>query len=563
MQFNPELSQDLQAIIEASGRDRLEKSVFEGACRDLHISKLYFTSDLGADQKFRNQTAIAISKSAENSGERRVIYDDGKITNHKLKFPYFRDGVEYLYIFMEFANGVEPGDTEVLRVFSDLIHIVISRRDMQKMIAYSEYSDGLTGIPNVVYLTKKYRECSAKRPGSDYLVIRLNLQNFKYVNDSAGAKAGDEAIIQYSRKICGFVGEDEGICRLGGDNFVLFVLNENKEMVLEKIRSVLISNLRSAPGCTFNITTWAGISELKEGEDKDFLERLSDASAACSLAKEKFRKSIVYFDERIKSTIEYGRNITALFRPAVQKHEFQAFFQPKVDMGTGELVGFESLCRWKHDGHYMYPDQFIPVLDSNSLIQELDLIIFSETCSALRQWQNMGLKAPRISSNFSKKDLFMPDIENKIISITEDFNLSPDDIEIEITETVKETEYKRLIDFVNIMKRNGFHISIDDFGTGYSSLSLIHSINADTVKIDRSFITKLPADVRSKILIDSILHIASRLKMSVIAEGVETAEQGRALMDMGCSIAQGYYYSKPVDFDEATRIVEEPGFRPI
>ena len=175
----------------------------------------------------------------------------------------------------------------------------------------------------------------------------------------------------------------------------------------------------------------------------------------------------------------------------------------------------------------------------------------------------MGLTPPRVSSNFSRKNLYVPDIEEKIYSVIQENGLDSGDVEIEITESVKESDYDRLIEYVKTLKNLGIHISIDDFGTGYSSLSLIHNIDADVVKIDKSFVDEITNESKAKILIESIISIAHRLKMSVIAEGVETAEQGRALLDFGCSYAQGYYYSKPVDFETATSLISDPPFLPI
>ena len=191
------------------------------------------------------------------------------------------------------------------------------------------------------------------------------------------------------------------------------------------------------------------------------------------------------------------------------------------------------------------------------------MAIFNETCIAIKKWKDMGLTPPRISSNFSRKNLHVPDIEDKIYSVIKDNGIDTGDVEIEITESVREADYDRLIEYVKKLKSYGIHISIDDFGTGYSSLSLIHNIDADVVKIDKSFVDDVTEEGKARVLIESIISIAERLKMSVIAEGVETAEQGEALLGFGCSFAQGYYYSKPVDFETATGIISNPGFLPI
>ncbi len=565
MQLNDELTADLQYILKQAGRDKLNKDVYERICRHLKISKFYYEISFDEDLRFRDNRVGKVIMDEEKEGDRIILYKDGQQTGLCLKYTYYFEDREYVRSYQEFRIGLKKDDLDLdaLELFADMMYILLSRRNMKRMLDISQSSDALTGIPNIVFLQKKYKEITMTVPDDELLVIRLNLQNFKYVNEVASARAGDEAIIQYSRKLCSFVERDEGVCRLGGDNFVLIIKKSNLEDVMRKLDAVLISNLKAAPGMTFNISTWMGISPCAKGQKKLFFERLNEASAACELGKGKLKKPVVYFDDELVEAISHSRNIISMFQPAIQKREFIPFFQAKVDMRNGELIGFESLCRWKHEGHFIFPDQFIPVLDKNSLIPELDITIFKATCSAIRQWKNMGLNCPVVSSNFSKKNLYVPDIEEKIADVIDDFGLSPGDLEIEITESVKDTEYEQLMGFIKKLKQKGIRISIDDFGTGYSSLSLIHNIDADVIKIDRSFVDKLPEDRRSGILIESIINIAERLHMSVIAEGVENEAQGRALLEMGCFRAQGYYYSRPVDFDEATRLIERPDFRSI
>ncbi len=565
MKLTDEQLSDLHHIIRTAGRENIKQEDYNRICEHFRVSKFYFDVDMGEALRTRDSHPMIPPVEEKRDGDRIVLYDDGSQTGLRLKYTYFFEEKEYVHSYLEFRIGIrkEDLDLEALQFFSDVMHVLMSRKNMKRMLDISRNSDALTGIPNIVHIQKKYKDVTREIPGSEFVVIRLNLQNFKYVNDVGGARAGDEAIIQYSRKLCEFVEEDEGVCRLGGDNFVLYVHTENLTKIRQKVNSVLISNLKSAPGNNFNISAWMGVSMEDKENKKQFSERLNEASAACELGKGKLKMPIVFYDEELLETISHNRNIISMFRPAIQKREFMPFFQAKVNMRDGSLVGFEALCRWKHEGRFIYPDEFIPVLDKNSFIPELDMTIFKETCSSIRQWKNMGLNPPVVSSNFSKKNLFVPDIEDKIADVIDDFGLSPDDVEIEITESIKDNEYEQLMSFISKLKERGIRISIDDFGTGYSSLSLIHNIDADAIKIDRSFVDKLPDDKRSRILIESIISIANRLQMSVIAEGVENEKQGRALLEMGCDTAQGYFYSKPVDFEEATRLIEESAFRPM
>ena len=175
----------------------------------------------------------------------------------------------------------------------------------------------------------------------------------------------------------------------------------------------------------------------------------------------------------------------------------------------------------------------------------------------------MGLEPPRVSVNISRKNLFIPNIEEEIIGIILRNGIDTKHLEVEITESAKEEEFDRLIDFLAKLKNQGLRISIDDFGTGYSSLSLINNINADIVKIDKSFVSSMLNDRKAAVLIETIIQIAKRLDMDIIAEGVEIADEGKALIKLGCVNAQGYYYSKPVDFETTTKLIREHGFKPI
>lgn len=175
----------------------------------------------------------------------------------------------------------------------------------------------------------------------------------------------------------------------------------------------------------------------------------------------------------------------------------------------------------------------------------------------------MGLNPPRISTNFSRKNLYVADVEEKICRVIRDCGIRTEDVEIEITESVSEDEQGRLIGFIRRLKSMGLHIAVDDFGTGYSSMALIHNIDADVLKIDKSFVDEVSEKPKSRVLIESIISLAKRLNMSVIAEGIETAEQGQELLRLGCPYAQGYYYSKPVDFDAATELIRVPSFQAI
>jgi len=496
-----------------------------------------------------------------------VLFDIGisDVNKHSISFPIKDDNGRCVMAHIEFLSCANPNEVDLdnCKYIVAMLYIAKSLSDCREECQKAKLTDAQTGIPNVIAISRKYNKIRKKMKAQNLVVLFINIQNFKYINETNGAKHGDDVLRAYANALTGIVDEEECVCHMGGDSFGMFIKIEHKHDVLSKLKCIFIGHLRKNSEKTFEISSWIGLSECDKNTSKTFIERLDEASTACFMGKGRLKKNVVTYSNELRRKMDENREIIAMFRPAILNHEFTPFFQAKVDMETGDLVGFESLCRWIHNGRFIYLDQFIPLLDKEELIPDLDMTIFDETCRAISRWKEMGLNPPRISSNFSRKNLFVPSVEKKIYETIKKNNIDVNDVEIEITESVKESETNRLIDFVHQLKNYGIHISIDDFGTGYSSLLLIHNIDADVIKIDKSFIEELPEDRKSIVLIESIISIAKNLNMTLIAEGVETAEQGKKLIELGCSTAQGYYYSKPMDFEAATEVIRNPTFKAI
>ncbi len=533
-------------------------------CISVGVSKMYYDMILDDPASYRDfETGKFIMTEVERD-EKIILFDSGEKTGLIKQYTYYYDGSEYVHAYIEFKEGIkdEELDDDLYSLLADFIYLLASRQNMRIMLDYAEANDAATGISNGVHFKKMYEKAIKLYPDVNYAFMFINIRNFKFLNEQGGAKAGDEAIIIYANKIASFLEPDECVCRLGGDNFLFFVKPRNVNRMIQVLSGIELVNMKSAKGKEFTVSAWIGISI--DEKDADFSARLEHASTACMMAKTRIKKNVVFYNDELAHMVDQSKRILGMFGPALTKGEFLPFFQAKVDMSTGSLIGFEALCRWKHEGGYIYPDQFIPIIDAQNLIHELDMEILRQSCVAIRQWKDMGLTPPPISVNLSRKNIFVPNIEQKILTIIRYNNIDTSDIEIEITETAKESEYNRLISFINRLKEMGLRISIDDFGTGYSSLSLIHNINADVIKIDKSFVNALfDEGSKSMVLVESIISLAKRLGMELIAEGVESREEGLKLMEMGCINAQGYYYSKPSDFDFTTDIIKDPPFKPI
>ena len=564
--ISPRLEKILTKLFDVVTTHPLVEDDWKEICEELDIAALWYDICMENENRLRDSYTGKIIVHGRAVDDKIYIYDSGEEKGdvHTGEYRSNGTGVVHTYVAFKKSAGQQEHDAELFKFMSDIAYIIVSRQNMLSMLRHAESSDAQTGIPNAAAMGREYRRLlGAGMKPYDVSIVYLNLQNFKYINEEAGSKAGDEIIIRYARLLGQMVGEGEYVCRLGGDNFVLLIKNENLDGLLEKLGCINMRGIETAPGRNFALHPWIGISRLDKGEDKRMEDRLGEAAMACNLGKHKLKQSVVWFSESIREQMSKGKDIIMMYDSALRNHEFIPFFQAKVDMRTGELIGFESLCRWKHGNGYIYPDQFIPVLDKEGLVHQVDMEIFRQTCLSIRKWKDMGLTPPRVSSNFSRKNLFVEGIEDMILNTISESGIDVTDVEIEITESVKTNEYERLIEFMRILHGNGVLIAVDDFGTGYSSLSLIHSIDADVIKIDKSFVDNIVTDEKSRVLINSVIGIANNLNMEVIAEGVETAMQGRYLLDAGCNRAQGFYYSRPADFEATTEIISNPQFKPI
>ncbi|HAG68423.1 MAG TPA: hypothetical protein DCL38_00450 [Lachnospiraceae bacterium] len=563
MLLNTDCEKALKELLHKAVTGALTNKDYGPLCESVGVARMYYDMDLGDSTQYTDKDTGKYIMSEVEVDNKIILYDSGDETGLSLKYTYYYDGLEYVHAYIEFRKAITEEDINppVYELLSDFIYMIVSRQNMRLMLDFSETNDALTGIPNGHYIYSAYKKAVAAWPSNNYAVMFINLQNYKFLNEQGGVKAGDEGMIRYAKKLASFVEEDEGLCRMGGDNFVLFIKHQNVNRMINILGGIEIKDLKSARDKEFVVSAWIGISMDEQGVDLP--DRIDHANTACIMGKTRLKRNVVFYSDELSRIVDHSKRMIGLFYPALNNGEFVPWFQAKVDMRSGRIVGLEALCRWIHAGRYICPDEFIPIIDAQGMIHELDMEILRKSCAAVKNWKAMGLNPPPVSVNISRKNIFIPNIETKIHTIVRDHRIDPSDIEIEITETARESEYERLISFINTLKAYGFRIAIDDFGTGYSSLSLIHCINADVIKIDKSFISDLFTETRDSVLVESIISLAGRLKMETVAEGVETAEQGKRLLEMGCSIAQGYYYSRPADFEYTTDILKDDPYRPI
>ena len=427
----------------------------------------------------------------------------------------------------------------LLRIIS-LYHqnyILLKKASEGELISFN------TKLPNVHGYLKNVNMIAPRINANDYYSYFINLKGFGLVNKMYSSEFGDKAIVYYANRLKEFIMQDEAIGHLGGDNFVAFIKKERHDDFISLVTNVnvdlKINNIKAS-------LTLVGIVGYAEVDEKiSYGTIISNPSIALQYAKAS-KKLVVKLTPELYEMVNSVKNIENTFKDELKQGNFLVYYQPKFDIETGKIVGVEALSRWKNKDKVVPPGMFVPILEKNGEIIELDLFVLETLCSDISNYRNQGYTIVPASCNLSRRDFENDDIEERVINIIKRYNVKTEDIIIEVTETTSLQENERLAKFINTMWKNGIMTSIDDFGTGYSSLSVLRDFKVNEIKIDRSFINRESLNKSDEIIIGSIIDMAKRLNISVICEGVETKKQAEFLVKLGCYKAQGFYYSKPV-----------------
>lgn len=387
-----------------------------------------------------------------------------------------------------------------------------------------------------------------------YVVLFVNIHNFKYVNKVFPYEEGDVILKNYACTIKNMLYEDEIVARLGGDNFVLLVNRDRYEYMVENIQNIHIYHSAGAKEKHFLFSATIGASGLENiSVSREVMAR---ASIAYQTARLKGVGNVVFYSDEIQQRLMENQSIISDFGPALDNGEFVVYYQPKVDAFTKEICGAEALIRWMRNGKLIYPNSFIPQLENEGSICRLDYFVLESVCKFLRNRKEQGLNLINISVNFSRRHMEEDDLVQNIVKTIDRYGVDHQYIEIELTESGDFQNYEIMSGIVNGLRDNGIRTSVDDFGTGFSSLNMIKNIDLNIIKIDKSFIP-LENDYtdkdRDKIMFGNIINMVKQLGKKTVAEGVETASQYEYLKSVGCDMIQGYLFDKPLtenDFKE-------------
>lgn len=414
--------------------------------------------------------------------------------------------------------------------------------------------DGLTGMPNRTLFMDRLEQAikhSQSHLDCSFAVLFVDLDRFKLVNDSLGHLVGDQLLIATAHRLRSCLRDNDTLARLGGDEFAILLADVRNtdyvEVIATRIRAAVIEPLE-LNGYQITITASIGIA-LNHAAYQNANELLRDADIAMYQAKAQGRDLHTVFNPNMHVQALALLQLENELRRAVDQQEFRVYYQPIISLSNQQIIGFEALVRWQHpESGLVYPQEFISVAEETGLIVPIGWWVLREATRQVAQWQSQVAANPplTISVNLSGQQFSQPDMVAQVAAILQESGLNSRYLRLEITEGVIMVSAESAITALSQLREMGVQLYVDDFGTAYSSLSRLHSFPLDALKIDRSFVTQLEAIEGSVEIVRAIITLAHNLRMYVIAEGVETADQAQRLRILGCEYAQGYFWGRPL-----------------
>ncbi|MDP3704566.1 MAG: EAL domain-containing protein [Legionellaceae bacterium] len=446
-----------------------------------------------------------------------------------------------------------------------IIHDISARVIAEKKINYMAYHDSLTGLINrskLEIVTNQILKF-AKWYKRHVLVVFMDLNRFKTVNDALGHSFGDVLLCELANRLKKTFRPADVIARIGGDEFVIVIADIDDvatatQMFIEKIRHSLAEPFMLSPH-KFHITASLGMSIYpRDGEDGATL--IKNADIAMYYAKESGGNSFKLYNQVMAIDEQQKVSLEEKIRDALINNELFVCYQPKIITQSGKMSGAEALIRWQHpiDG-YIEPSIFIPLAEETGLIIPITKMVFTQVCQQIQNWQKRNIPPIDIAINLSARIFTNTGFIDDVISILKQYEINPHLITIEITESILVQDVENNINSIHKLKKTGLKISIDDFGTGYSSLNYLRYLTIDSLKIDLTFVKYITTDLDDALIIKTIISMAHNLNIKVIAEGVETKEQLELLKEYQCDEVQGFYFSKAVPADELIKFLSKNG----
>lgn len=458
------------------------------------------------------------------------------------------------------VSKVEQKTTQVSHfvfVFSDITELKLARERLD----FLAYHDQLTYLPNRSMSQLRFQHSTqrASRDGSKVGMLFIDLDDFKIINDSLGHSKGDYLLKQFSIRLKQLVRKQDTVARLGGDEFLVILEDIESEAQLARVCEKILQSLEMPFQLgKFERFINASIGVAMYPDDgESFDELLKNSDAAMYSSKHKAQHGFQFYNSAITEKVHRRSQLENDLRKVLAKKQLQLFYQPQVYLESGQVSGAEALLRWNHPSkEFVSPEEFIPVLESTGLIVSVGRWVARQALMQLKQWREQGLNLPRIAINVSAIQLQKDDLSSFLIETLKELDLTPADLEIEITESVF-IDNDVIPKVLQEMHDFGFYLALDDFGTGYSSLSYLTRLPFNKIKLDRTFVNDVQTKASSEAMAKSLIALAKTLGFEVIAEGVEDSQQYAFLNDQGCDEAQGYFIGRPVASEQFIEQIEQ------
>lgn len=430
-------------------------------------------------------------------------------------------------------------------------------------LRYMAYYDGLTGLYNRNYFVMRLGEFirRAKEEKSIVSVMFIDIDDFRKVNDGMGLIVGDEVVQQYGQFLDTFSEENVVVCHMNSDVYCMAIYDpcgsRSVEHIHKSIQERINQGFTLSNGMDVRLTVSIGVAEYPEASTST-LELINCAEIVMFKAKSSGKASLQYFDAPILQDFLQNVDIENKLKEAVFNNNFTMHFQPQYYTGTSRLRGVEALIRWKDENNRMIsPAVFIPIAEKNGAIIPIGNWVIEESIRNYAEWKRKYGYPLIMSINISAIQYKRKDFVEKLMGIIKKYDVKPDEIELEITESVLIDDFAEVKEKLLTLRDYGIRISLDDFGTGFSSLSYLNGLPIDTLKIDKSFVDKVGTDASTRIITESIVSMVNKLGYETVAEGVETKEQMDYMRNIGCDMIQGYFLGKPVPAEEIEKLLIE------
>ena len=549
---------DMIAVIDCAG-NRLYNSPAYKKVLGYSSEELGLTSSVEQIHPEDQQRVLEAAEKARLTGR-------GERLEYRMRH---KDGTWRILESVATAIRNEKGQTERLVIVN---RDITERKQAEQALEHNAFHDPLTNLPNRALFLDRVRHVLAlshRHPGYKFAVLFIDLDEFKVFNDSLGHAAGDALLIQIARRLtasirgvdtisrsvltqgANYVASEASLARVGGDEFT--ILLEGVRDCGDAIR--VAERIQERLGIPFvvegqEVVTAASIgiafcaSSYTNSEDL-----VRDAEIAMYRAKREGKARCQVFDNAMHVVAVQRLRLETALRRALELGEFRVHYQPIVSLQSGKIAGFEALSRWQRPEGLLSPAHFIHIAEETGIILPMNRLLLREACLQLRAWHSQFPCDPplTISVNVTPKEFAQPDLAAQIGAILGEVGVDPSSIHVEITETIAMADPQKSSLVLSELKTLGVHLSIDDFGTGYSSLSRLQGFPVDTLKIDRTFISKMDTDSETNEIVRIIVTLAHNLGLKVVAEGAETAEQVSLLKELKCELVQGYFFARPGD----------------